>query len=219
MTRWRSKADVELGGTDQKFNLLLARDIQSAQGMRPQSVLTMPILPGVDGVQRMSKSAGNYVGVTDPPEEMFGKLMRIPDSAMPEYFRLLVEPAEGETGWEELPANEAKRLLARTIVARFWGPAEAEGAEEHFNRLFVRHEPPAEVEEVNVSGDGAVHLPALLADGFGLSRSEARRLLGQGGVKLDGEPLGAEELDVDSARLDGKILQVGKRRHKRVRVG
>jgi len=212
------KADVELGGTDQKFNLLLARDIQSAQGMRPQTVLTMPILPGVDGVQRMSKSAGNYVGVTDPPEEMFGKLMRIPDSAMPEYFRLLVEPVE-ETAWEELPANEAKRLLARTIVARFWGPAEAEGAEEHFNRLFVRHEPPAEVEEVKVSGDGAVHLPALLADGFGLSRSEARRLLGQGGVKLDGEPLGAEELDVDSARLDGKILQVGKRRHKRVRVG
>jgi len=145
--------------------------------------------------------------------------MRIPDSAMPEYFGLLVEPAEGDTGWEELPANEAKRLLARTIVARFWGPGGAEGAEEHFNRLFVRHEPPAEVEEVVVSGDGAVHLPALLADGFGLSRSEARRLLGQGGVKLDGEPLGAEDLDIDSVRLDGKILQVGKRRHKRVRVG
>jgi tyrosyl-tRNA synthetase len=215
------KADVELGGTDQKFNLLLARDIQSAQGMRPQSVLTMPILPGTDGVQRMSKSAGNYVGVTDSPEEMFGKLMRIPDSAMPEYFRLLVEPAAaGETAWEDLPANEAKRLLGRTIVTRFWGSPQAESAEEHFNRLFVRHEPPADVEEVVVEGgSGDVHLPAVLADGFGLSRSEARRLLGQGGVKLDGQPLGAEDIDVDSVRLDGKILQVGKRRHKRVRVG
>ena len=214
------KADVELGGTDQKFNLLLARDIQTGQGMPPQSVLTMPILPGTDGVQRMSKSAGNYVGVTDAPEEMFGKLMRIPDSAMAEYFRLLVEPVAGETGWEGLPANEAKRLLGRTIVNRFWGASEAESAEEHFNRLFVRHEPPAEVEEVVVEGGaGDVHLPAVLADGFGLSRSEARRLLGQGGVKLDGKPLGAEDIDVDSVRLDGKILQVGKRRHKRVRVG
>jgi tyrosyl-tRNA synthetase len=126
---------------------------------------------------------------------------------------------EGYTGWQELPAYDAKRLLARTIVARFWDAGEAEGAEEHFNRLFVRHEAPAEVEEMVVSADGAVHLPALLAEGFGLSRSEARRLLGQGGVKLDGEPLGADELDLDSARLDGKILQVGKRRHKRLRVG
>ena len=213
------KADVELGGTDQKFNLLLARDIQGAQGMKPQSVLTMPILPGIDGVQRMSKSAGNYIGVTDPPEEMFGKLMRVPDTAMPEYYDLLVEPVAGETGWKDLPANEAKRLLARTIVARFWDGDAAERAEEHFNRLFVRHEAPEEVDEVVVSGEGDVHLPALLADGFGLSRSEARRLLGQGGVKLDGEPLGAEEMDLDSARLDGKILQVGKRRHMRVRVG
>jgi tyrosyl-tRNA synthetase len=213
------ESDVELGGTDQKFNLLLARDIQTARGMRPQSVLTLPILPGVDGVQRMSKSAGNYIGVTDPPEEMFGKLMRVPDSAMPEYFSLLVEPVAGDVGWKDLPPNEAKRLLGRSIVTRFWGTDEAEAAEEHFNRLFVRHEPPAEVEEVVVPGDGAVHLPALLADEFGLSRSEARRLLGQGGVKLDGEPLGAEDLDLDSVRLDGKILQVGKRRHKRVRVG
>ena len=232
------EADLELGGTDQKFNLLFARDIQAARGRPGQSILTMPILPGIDGVQRMSKSAGNYVGVTEAPEEMFGKLMRLPDEAMPEYFRLLVEPIEAgpesvgaaETtqgdagegaamGWEQLPPNEAKRLLARTIVARFWGRPEAEAAEEHFNRLFVRHEPPAEVEELRVEPGAVVHLPALVADHFGLSRSEARRLLGQGGIRLDGEPLAADDLDVDSVRLDGKILQVGKRRYRRVRAG
>lgn len=213
------EADVELGGTDQKFNLLFGRDIQAAYGGKPQSILTMPILVGTDGAQKMSKSLGNYVGVDEAPEEMFGKLMRIPDEAMPEYFRLLLgsELAAG-------PPNEAKRELGRRIVARFHGEAAARDAEQHFDRLFVRHEAPEEIEEVGLgaylSDDGSsVHLPLLLAGAFELSSSEARRLLKQGGVKLDGEPLPAEALDVAPDALDGRVLQVGKRRFRRLRAG
>jgi tyrosyl-tRNA synthetase len=213
------EADVEIGGTDQKFNLLFGRDVQAAYGKPSQSILTMPILVGIDGAQKMSKSLRNYVGVTEPPEEMFGKLMRVPDEAMPEYFRLLLGgdvPAR--------PPNEAKRELGRRIVARFHGEAEAAAAEEHFDRLFVRHEAPAEVEEVGLhafvaENGGTVHLPQLMASAFGISSSEARRLLKQGGVKLDGEPLGADDLDVEPESLDGRVLQVGKRRFRRMRAG
>jgi tyrosyl-tRNA synthetase len=212
------EADVELGGTDQKFNLLFGRDIQTAYGQKPQSIVTMPILVGIDGAQKMSKSLGNYVGVTEPPEEMFGKLMRVPDEAMPEYFRLLLGT--------EVPAtapNEAKRELGRRIVERFHGAASARGAEEHFDRLFVRHEAPAEVEEVGLASylgdDGAsVHLPLLMAGAFEISSSEARRLLEQGGVKLDGEPIPAGTLDLEPAALEGRVLQVGKRRFRRLRA-
>jgi tyrosyl-tRNA synthetase len=212
------EADVELGGTDQKFNLLFGRDMQSAYGRKPQSILTMPILVGTDGVQKMSKSLGNYVGVTEPPEEMFGKLMRVPDEAMEEYFRLLL----GEDV-PSRPPNEAKRELGRRIVARFHDEDAATQAEEHFNRLFVRHEAPKEVEEVGLAAylgdDGtSVHLPKLMSGAFEISSSEARRLLSQGGVKLDGEPLGGEALDLDQAVLDGRVLQVGKRRFRRLRA-
>ncbi len=211
------EADVELGGTDQKFNLLFARDVQTSYGRKPQSILTMPILVGIDGVQKMSKSLGNYVGVTDPPEEMFGKLMRIPDEAMPEYFRLLLG--------SDVPAgrpNEAKRELGRRLVARFHGEAAAGGAEAHFDRLFVRHEAPEEIEEVDLAGflgenGDSVHLPQLIAATFAISSSEARRLLGQGGVKLDGEPIPADTLDLEPAALQGRVLQVGKRRFRRLR--
>ena len=185
------EADVELGGTDQKFNLLFGRDIQAAYGQKPQSILTMPILVGTDGVQKMSKSLGNYVGVTEAPEEMFGKLMRIPDEAMPEYFRLLLgaEPPAGA------PPNEAKRALARGIVERFHDAAAAQAAEEHFDRLFVEREAPDEIEELDLGAlprrqrRRSVHLPALMAGAFEISSSEARRLIEQGGVKLDGEPI------------------------------
>jgi tyrosyl-tRNA synthetase len=211
------EADLELGGTDQKFNLLFGRDVQAAYGQKPQSILTMPILVGIDGAQKMSKSLGNYVGVTDPPEEMFGRLMRVPDEAMGEYHRLLLggEPASGAP-------NEAKRELARRLVDRFHGAGAGEGAERHFDRLFVTHEAPEEMAEADIApyaGDdgGAVHLPALIAGAFGVSSSEARRLLRQGGVKLDGEPLPAEPLDVPSGSLEGRILQVGKRRFCRLR--
>jgi tyrosyl-tRNA synthetase len=213
-------ADVELGGTDQKFNLLFGRDVQSAYGQKPQSIMTMPILVGTDGVQKMSKSLDNYVGVTDPPEEMFGRLMRVPDEAMPDYYRLLL----GEGQATDRPPNEAKRELGRRTVTRFHGADAAAAAEEHFDRLFVRHEAPEEVEEVELTpylgGDGGrVHMPLLMAGAFEISSSEARRLIEQGGVKLDGEAIPADALDVEPAELDGRILQVGKRRFRRLRAG
>ncbi len=209
------RADVELGGTDQKFNLLLGREVQAAYGVPPQSILTMPILPGIDGVQRMSKSLGNYVGITDPPEEAFGRLMRIPDEVMPTYHRLLLD---GEPDSTRSPVA-SKRALAGALTARFHGDEAAAEAERHFDRLHVQREPPEEVEELSVGpDDGQLHLPAVLRDAFGVSASEGRRLLAQGAVKLDGEPLSGEDLDLPADRLDGAVLQVGKRRFRRLRV-
>jgi tyrosyl-tRNA synthetase len=209
------RADVELGGTDQKFNLLLGRDIQESYGVPPQVAITMPILPGIDGVKRMSKSEGNYVGVDDPPDEQFGKLMRVPDDVMPVYYRLLLDtPFDAAR-----PAVESKRALARAIVARYHGDASASEAEGHFDRLHVARALPDEIEEVELPPGDPVHVPALVRDHFGLSSSEARRLLGQGGIRLDGEQLGPGDLDVPVDRLDGAVLQVGKRRHKRFRAG
>ncbi|HSD81566.1 MAG TPA: tyrosine--tRNA ligase [Solirubrobacteraceae bacterium] len=210
------RADVELGGTDQTFNLLLARDIQRHYGVPEQAVLTLPILPGTDGTEKMSKSLGNQVGIAEPPEEMYGKTMSLPDAAMDAWFELLAvrRPPAGT------PPRDAKRALARALVERFHGPHAAAAAQARFDRVHVRHEAPSEVDEVAVSGDGGVvHLPAVLADAFGVTRSEARRVLAQGGVRLDGEALGADELDVDAARLDGRVLQLGKRQFRRVRVG
>ena len=212
------EADLEVGGTDQKFNLLFGRDMQTAYGRPPQSIMTLPILVGIDGEQKMSKSLGNYVGVTDAPEEMFGRLMSVPDDAMAEYFRLLLN--------EDVPAgppNEAKRELARRLVRRYHGDDGAAAAEEHFNRLFVDHELPADVEEATVEpylgpDGGLVHMPQLMGGLFEMSSSEARRLIGQGGVKLDGETIAADRLDFDPAELDGRVLQVGKRRFRRLRA-
>ena len=210
------RSDVELGGTDQKFNLLLARDIQQAYGVPLQSILTMPILPGLDGVQRMSKSAGNYIGVTEPPEEIFGKLMRVPDDAMGSYYELLLDTPLDPSR----PAVESKRAMAHELTARFHGEGAADAAEEHFDRLHVRHEAPQEIEDLAVDAEnGMIHLPAVLRDAFGISGSEGRRLLAQGGVRVDGEVLGEGALDVPAADLDGAVIQVGKRRFRRVRVG
>jgi tyrosyl-tRNA synthetase len=207
-------ADVELGGTEQKFNLLFARDVQATFGQEPQSILTLPILTGTDGVQRMSKSLGNYIGVTEPGEEMFGKLMSVPDSAMGAYYELVL----GEALDEARHPAEAKRELARRVVSRFHGAEAAEAAEALFDRLHVERQLPDEVEEGSFDADGQVHLPALLAEQFGLSRSEARRLLAQGGVRLDGEVLAAEPLDLPASELEGRVIQVGKRRFKRLRA-
>ena len=213
------EADVELGGTDQKFNLLFGRDIQTAYGQKSQSILTMPILVGTDGSKKMSKSLGNYIGVTEAPEEMFGKTMRVPDAAMPEYFRLVLggEPPAG------LAPNEAKRALARGIVERFHDAPAAQAAEQHFNRLFVERGAPDEVEELDLGpfagdGDGEVHLPALMAAAFGISSSEARRLIKQGGAKLDGETIPSDTLDLAQSALDGRVLQAGKRRFRRLQA-
>ncbi|HEV7482120.1 MAG TPA: tyrosine--tRNA ligase [Solirubrobacterales bacterium] len=206
------EADLELGGTDQKFNLLFGRDIQGAYGRKPQSILTMPILVGTDGVKKMSKSLGNYVGVTDAPEEMFGKLMSIPDAAMVEYYRLLLS-AEPPAS----PPNEAKRELARRIVDRFHGEGAGAGAEEHFNRVIRDHGVPAEIPRWDIdpaagSEPGVVLLPKLIGSGFELSSSEARRLIKQGGVKIDGETVAPDILELPRKALDGRVLQVGKRR-------
>ncbi len=213
------EADVEIGGTDQKFNLLFGRDVQSAYGQKPQSILTMPILVGTDGSRKMSKSLDNYIGVTEAPEEMFGKTMRVPDEAMPEYFRLVLgaEPPA-------VPPNEAKRALARDVVARFHDEDAARGAEAAFDRLFVERRAPEQVEELGLDGflggdGGEVHLPALMAGAFEISSSEARRLIKQGGVKLDGEPIPAGTLDLPPARLEGRVLQAGKRRFRRLVAG
>jgi tyrosyl-tRNA synthetase len=206
-------ADVELGGTDQKFNLLFGRDVQSAYGKPQQSVMTLPILVGTDGVQKMSKSLGNYVGVTDPPAEMFGKLMSIPDEAMDEYYRLLLPQEEKP---EAEPVRQ-KRFLAARIVDRFHGDGAGAGAEQAFDKVFVQHAVPDDIPEVDLSeyvaeDGGEVHLPRLIAGAFGLSTSEGRRLLTGGGVKLDGEPVSAITLDVAAEVLAGRTIQVGKRR-------
>jgi tyrosyl-tRNA synthetase len=212
------RADVELGGTDQKFNLLFARDVQQAYGQSPQAIMTVPILPGTDGDRRMSKSYGNYIGVTEPAEEMFGKLMSVPDAAMDTYYELLL----GEPRDRGLAAVEAKRALGRRIVTRFHGEEQALAAESHFDRLHKEHRPPEEIEELNLraaeASNGSIHLPALVAEHFGISRSEARRLLEQGGIRLDGKPLGPDSLDIALDRLEGAVLQVGKRQFRRILV-
>ncbi len=207
------ESDLEIGGTDQKFNLLLGRDIQTAHEMAPQAVLTMPILPGTDGVRRMGKSLGNHIGVTEPPEEIFGKVMSIPDEVMPQYYDLLL----GHEPDTALPAVQQKRALARAIVARFHSESDAEAAEAHFDRLFKSHDLPEDIEDFDFAPNGGdVHVPGLMADAFGLSRSEARRLIEQGGVSLDGEAVAGMDLPAD--QLDGKVLKVGKRRFKRLRA-
>jgi tyrosyl-tRNA synthetase len=209
------RADVELGGTDQTFNLLLGRDIQRHHGQPEQSVLTMPILPGIDGAEKMSKTKGNQIGITEAPEEMFGKTMRLPDEAMAVWFELLAIPAPAP----DVAARDRKRELARAIITRFHGAEAAAAAQAGFDRVFVAHEVPEEIEEAQVAAqDGTVHVPAALAEAFGISRSEGRRLVAQGGVKVGGEVLGPDDLDLAAARLDGAVVQLGRRRFRRLRV-
>jgi tyrosyl-tRNA synthetase len=202
------EADVELGGTDQLYNLLAGREVMQAYGLEPQVVLTTPLLRSWDG-EKMSSSVGNNVPLTAAPEEMFGRTMRIPDSQLEEWWTLVAE--------RPVPEGDpmgAKLELARFIVARSHGEDRARAAEEHFNRVIRRHEAPEEVREHPLPTADPVHLPALLADAFGLSRSEGRRLIAEGGVKLDGDPVA--ELDIPRERLFGAVLQAGKRRFVRL---
>jgi tyrosyl-tRNA synthetase len=214
-------ADVELGGTDQKFNLLLGRDIQRSYGRPQQAIMTMPILVGTDGARKMSKSLGNQIGITDAPGEMYGKTMAIPDEAMEEYYRLLIDPrAPGARPAGDLQgstARDAKRRLARELVAWLHTPEAAAEAEREFERIFSEHQLPAEVEEAPLPEGETFHLPALIAEQFGISRSEARRLLEQGGVWLGDEQLGAGDQELSAARADGEVLRVGRRRFRRLR--
>ena len=209
------EADVELGGTDQKFNLLMGRDLQRDHGQEPQVAFTMPLLEGLDGVQKMSQSLGNYVGVTEPADEMFGKLMSIPDELIDRYTELCtdLEPDEGHP-------NERKRRMARAVVD-LYHPGAGEQAEARFDQVFKRHEVPEDLDEVAIPDvairQGRVSVPHLLASvGLAASNSQARRLIKQGGVKVDGAPVDDPEALMDPSQLTGKVIQVGHRKMVRI---
>ena len=216
------KADVELGGTDQLFNLLVGRDLQRAYGQRPQIALTMPLLEGLDGVQKMSQSLGNYVAIREAPNEMFGKLMSIPDALVGRYARLAtdmtdddIQPLERKVSEGGPAAGEAKRAVAAAVVEMYHGAEAGTQAEAAFDSMFRRHELPDDIPEAEVPAtcvaDGQVNLPALLAEvGLAVSRGEARRLIAQGGVRLNGDAVPDEHVPL--ADLQGSVLQVGKRR-------
>jgi tyrosyl-tRNA synthetase len=210
------RADVELGGTDQTFNLLMGRDIQRAYGQESQVILTLPLLTGTDGERKMSKSFGNYIGVAEPPGEIYGKTLSIPDTSLDSWYELLLgsEPPPG------LSPRDAKRALARALVERFHDADAATAAEAEFDQVHLRREVPDEPPEVRFPADGAsmVHLPQLLQTAFGVSTSEARRSLSQGGVRIDGAQVPDGQLDVPVDAIDGHVLQLGKRRFARIRV-
>jgi tyrosyl-tRNA synthetase len=199
------EADIEVGGTDQLYNLLMGRDVMEHYGLEPQAVITYELLVGTDGVEKMSKSVGNYVSIDEPPEEQFGKAMSIPDTALGQWWRLVLDADP-----PEVDPMEAKLALARGVVERFHGPEAAGRAEEHFTRVVREGQAPEEVPEVVLPDGDPVHLPAVLSDVFGISRNEARRLIGQGGVKVDGGVV--EELDLPRELLAGALVQAGKRR-------
>ena len=205
------QADVELGGTDQLFNLLAGRDVMQAYGLEPQIALTVALLVSWDGTA-MSGSRGNYIALSEDANEQFGKSMRVPDELLPQYYRLVMER-------EDVPTDplDAKLKLARFIVRRAHGDSAVAAAEEHFTRVVRRHEAPDDVPEEALPEGDPIHLPALLANGMGIgSTSEARRLIAQGGVKIDGEVV--SELDVPRERLSGAVVQAGKRRFVRFRA-
>jgi tyrosyl-tRNA synthetase len=216
------EADVELGGSDQLWNLMMGREVQRGYGMEPQVAMTLPLLIGTDGVQKMSQSVGNYIGVADPPEEQFGKTMSIPDELIVQWFELateleLDEVRSIETGLHtgELHPNLTKRRLAREIVSLYHGTEAARAAEEHFDTVHRRHETPEDIPVHVLEPGDRVALPALIRDaGLAASGGEARRLIQQGAVKLDGEV--TRDLEIDRHRLSGAVMQVGKRRFVRL---
>ena len=220
------KADVELGGTDQLFNLIVGRDLQRSFDQPPQIVMTMPLLEGLDGVQKMSQSLGNYIGIREAPDEMFGKVMSIPDKLVPRYAALATEMTDEEVAEVSEQATAggpqagvAKRRVAKAVVSLYHGDDAAGGAERAFDRQFKDHEAPEEVSEAALPGDAidgeSVYLPRVLAElGLAASRSEARRLIAQRGVKVNGETVTTEDLDL--ADLTGALLQVGKRKFVRL---
>lgn len=221
------EADVELGGTDQKFNLLVGRELQKQVGQRPQTVLTMPLLEGLDGVQKMSKSLNNYIGITEAPGEIYGKVMSVSDELMVRYYELLSDVEldglarvkAGLAGEEHgRHPMEAKKALARELVERFHGPAEAEEAERGFVQQFKQREVPDDIPEVRLPADQPVWICRMLTEaGLVKSNGEARRMIGQGAVKIDGEKLTNADREILPA--SPLIIQVGKRRFARIRFG
>jgi tyrosyl-tRNA synthetase len=222
------RSDVELGGTDQTFNLLMAREVQRAYGQDPQVVLTTPLLEGLDGVRKMSKSFGNYVALTDPPEEMFGKLMSIPDGLIAKYELLCADlgPEDNDRVVRGLAdgsvhPNEEKRRMARAIVDLYHGVGAGSDAESRFDQVHRAHEVPDDVADVvlpaGVLRDGKAWLPrVLVAADLATSNGEARRKVAEGAVRLDGEPLRDPDAEFDPRDLVGKVLQVGRRRFARI---
>ncbi len=222
------EADVELGGTDQLFNLLAGRELMEKMGMEPQVCLTLPLLEGTDGVQKMSKSYGNYIGLTDEPADMFGKVMSIPDELMVKYFRLAsthsvdeIDEIEKGLAAQELHPNKVKRSLARNVVAAYHGDEAAADAEGEFDLVFKQHAVPDDVPEfpadLTPNDEGKVYLAKLLSDaGLAASAGDARRLIDGGGVKVDGEAVPPKAYNVDPALLQGAVIQVGKRKFMRL---
>ena len=222
------KADVELGGTDQLFNLLAGRELMEKMGMEPQVCLTLPLLEGTDGVKKMSKSYGNYIGLTDEPADMFGKVMSIPDALMVKYYRLAstapvdeVDQIEKDLASGKADPNKTKRALARNIVAAYHGQEAAQEAEQAFDRQFKKHEIPEDIPEyaadLTVNDQGKVYLARVIHEaGMASSAGEARRLIDGGGVKINGQAVPAKEYNIEPEKLKGAVLQVGKRKFARL---
>ncbi|MDD3777071.1 MAG: tyrosine--tRNA ligase [Actinomycetota bacterium] len=222
------EADVELGGTDQRFNLLMGRELQKEFSQKPQIAITMPILVGTDGVEKMSKSLGNYIGVDEPPQEIFGKVMSIPDDIMLDYFRLVTrigleeyKQLEQQLSRGDINPSLVKRKLAKAVVADFYSQEQAQQAEAEFDLIFKKNQVPDDIEEYKINkGDGKIWIVKLLVDsGLVPSNGQARRLISQGAVKLDQEKIGDADLELEAEQLDGKVLQKGKRHFKRLRIG
>lgn len=221
-------ADVELGGTDQLFNLLAGRELMEKMGMEPQVCLTLPLLEGTDGVRKMSKSYGNYIGLTDDPADMFGKVMSIPDELMVKYYRLAstlgvdeIDAIERGLANDELHPNKVKRALAQNIVAAYYSPEAAEEAEAAFDRVFKQHDVPEDIPEyaadLTPNEEGLVYIAKLIADaGLAPSVGEARRLIDGGGVKINGEALAPKVYNIEPSALEGAVVQVGKRKFVRL---
>lgn len=222
------KADVELGGTDQLFNLLAGRELMEKMGMEPQVCLTLPLLEGTDGVKKMSKSYGNYIGLTDAPNDMFGKVMSIPDELMVKYYRLAstvpvdqIDAIEKGLAADEIHPNRCKRDLAQNIVAAYYDEEAAKEAEAAFDRQFKQHEVPEDIPEfaadLTLNEEGTVYLAKLIADsGLTKSTGDARRMIDQGGVKINGEAVAAKAYNVAPSTLKGAVIQVGKRKFVRL---
>ena len=222
------KADVELGGTDQLFNLLAGRELMEKMGMEPQVCLTLPLLEGTDGVKKMSKSYGNYIGLTDAPNDMFGKVMSIPDELMVKYYRLAstvpvdqIDAIEKRLAADEIHPNRCKRDLAQNIVAAYYDGEAAKEAEAAFDRQFKQHEVPEDIPEfaadLTPNEEGTVYLAKLIADsGLTKSTGDARRTIDQGGVKINGEAVAAKAYNVAPESLSGAVIQVGKRKFVRL---
>ena len=223
------EADVELGGTDQLFNLLAGRELMEKMGMEPQVCLTLPLLEGTDGVKKMSKSYGNYIGLTDEPSDMFGKVMSIPDDLMVKYYRLAstlpvaqIDAIEAGLANDELHPNRVKRDLAKNIVAAYYDQAAAEEAEAAFDRLFKQHDIPEDIPEfaadLTPNEEGLVYVAKLISDaGLTNSTGDARRMIDQGGVKINGEALAPKSYNVAPEQLSDAVIQVGKRKFVRLK--